>query len=235
MAYFVNPDGTITPADVSYNSDGSIHIVQQYESDFHNDGVNYRMHKSKYSHKHKIKNKNNKNRIVEPSKVNTNIVNVKTESIEKEVKNPDLKIVKKLSQKVDLSDMSVRQLLKGFDIKSKTISSDFPSPPEIDKGRRKRKLKKKHNNKDNKVITHKKHNKYASSVISFDEASIFVRKGNKPKFAYARDRFGRIQERDHFNEERKNEFEQGRRKQSNYDYSNFDINDDNDGAYDLFE
>lgn len=53
----------------------------------------------------------------------------------------------------------------------------------------------------------------------------------KPKYGYARDRYGRIQERDHLDEDRRNEFKQAQRRQSNYDYSSYDSNDDHDGAY----
>ena len=52
-----------------------------------------------------------------------------------------------------------------------------------------------------------------------------------PKYGYARDRFGRVQERDCFNEDLRNEFENAQRHQNNYDYSSYDENDDNDGAY----
>lgn len=56
-----------------------------------------------------------------------------------------------------------------------------------------------------------------------------------PKYAYARDRYGRVQERDSFNEEKKNEFYVAQNRQKNYDYSSYDANDDNDGAYNGWE
>lgn len=56
-----------------------------------------------------------------------------------------------------------------------------------------------------------------------------------PKYGYARDRFGRVQERDSFNEDLRNEFENAQRHQNNYDYSSYDENDDNDGAYSDWE
>lgn len=52
-----------------------------------------------------------------------------------------------------------------------------------------------------------------------------------PKYGYARDYFGRVQERDSFNEE-KNEFKRAERNQSHYDYSSFDAEDDHDSYYD---
>lgn len=57
----------------------------------------------------------------------------------------------------------------------------------------------------------------------------------KPKYGYARDRFGRVQERDSLNEERKNEFKQAQRNQSSYDYSGYDVEDDHDSYYDSNE
>lgn len=56
-----------------------------------------------------------------------------------------------------------------------------------------------------------------------------------PKYGYARDRFGRVQERDSFNEDLRNEFKNAQRHQKNYDYSSYDENDDNDGAYSDWE
>ena len=57
----------------------------------------------------------------------------------------------------------------------------------------------------------------------------------KPKYGYARDRYGRVQERDSFNEEKKNEFYTAQNRQRHYDYSSYDANDDNDGAYSNWE
>ncbi len=57
----------------------------------------------------------------------------------------------------------------------------------------------------------------------------------QPKYGYARDRFGRVQERDSFNEDLRNEFKNAQNHQKNYDYSSFDSDDDHDGAYSEFE
>ena len=57
----------------------------------------------------------------------------------------------------------------------------------------------------------------------------------KPKYGYARDRYGRVQERDSFNEDRRNEFRNAQIHQNNYDYSSYDENDDHDGAYNNWE
>jgi hypothetical protein len=62
-----------------------------------------------------------------------------------------------------------------------------------------------------------------------------LRNGRKPKYGYARDIFGRVQHRDVFADDRFNDFEQSQRLQSNYDYSNYDADDDNDGAYSSWE
>lgn len=57
----------------------------------------------------------------------------------------------------------------------------------------------------------------------------------KPKYGYARDRFGRVQKGDMFDEERTNEFRQAQNWQNHYDYSSYDANDDNDGAYNTWD
>ena len=53
-----------------------------------------------------------------------------------------------------------------------------------------------------------------------------------PVYGYARDKYGRVQERDSLNEERKNEFRQSQALQSRYDYSNYDSENDHDNYYD---
>lgn len=53
-----------------------------------------------------------------------------------------------------------------------------------------------------------------------------------PKYGYARDRYGRVQERDSLNEERKNEFKLAQSQHKNYDYSSYDAEDDHDSYYD---
>lgn len=70
---------------------------------------------------------------------------------------------------------------------------------------------------------------YSGGIISGSATSSTSR---KPKYGYARDRFGRIQERDHLDEERRNEFRQAQRRQSGYDYSGYDAADDHDSYYD---
>ena len=53
----------------------------------------------------------------------------------------------------------------------------------------------------------------------------------QPVYGYARDRYGRIQERDKLDENKKNEFRQAQSRQSNYDFSMYDKEDDHDGYY----
>lgn len=53
-----------------------------------------------------------------------------------------------------------------------------------------------------------------------------------PVYGYARDRYGRVQERDSLNEDRKNEFRQSQSLQSRYDYSSYDSENDHDSYYD---
>jgi hypothetical protein len=77
--------------------------------------------------------------------------------------------------------------------------------------------------------------KYASSSDYDVRTSDPPRPARPPKYAYARDRYGRVQERDSFNEEKKNEFYAAQNSQRNYDYSSYDANDDHDGAYSGWE
>ena len=77
--------------------------------------------------------------------------------------------------------------------------------------------------------------RFASSSDFDVRTSSPPRPARPPKYAYARDRYGRVQERDSFNEEKKNEFYVAQKRQKNYDYSSYDANDDNDGAYNGWE
>ncbi len=72
---------------------------------------------------------------------------------------------------------------------------------------------------------------YASSQDFDVRTSNPPRPARAPKYAYARDRYGRVQERDSFNEEKRNEFYTAQSRQKHYDYSSYDENDDHDGAY----
>lgn len=72
---------------------------------------------------------------------------------------------------------------------------------------------------------------YASSQDFDVRTSRPTRPSRAPKYAYARDRYGRVQERDSFNEEKRNEFYQAQNMQRNYDYASYDADDDHDGAY----
>ena len=53
-----------------------------------------------------------------------------------------------------------------------------------------------------------------------------------PVYGYARDRYGRVQERDSLNEDRKNEFRKSQVLQTRYDYSSYDSESDHDSYYD---
>lgn len=96
------------------------------------------------------------------------------------------------------------------------------------------KKKKKNKNKKNKKISNgvpSTSRRIQASKADVDNGSSFGGFIKKPKFGYARDKYGRVQERDSFNEEKKNEFFTAQNRQRNYDYSSYDANDDNDGAY----
>lgn len=57
-------------------------------------------------------------------------------------------------------------------------------------------------------------------------------KSRHPVYGYARDRYGRVLEKDSHNEDRKNEFRQSQTLQARYDYSSFDSENDHDCYYD---
>ena len=76
---------------------------------------------------------------------------------------------------------------------------------------------------------------YASSQDFDVRTSNPPRPARAPRYAYARDRYGRVQERDSYNEEKRNEFFTAQKRQKNYDYSSYDANDDHDGAYSDWE
>ncbi len=76
---------------------------------------------------------------------------------------------------------------------------------------------------------------YASSQDFDVRTSNPPRPARAPKYAYARDRYGRVQERDSFNEEKRNEFYTAQNRQNHYDYSSYDANDDHDGAHSDWE
>ncbi len=75
----------------------------------------------------------------------------------------------------------------------------------------------------------------SESELTSNWSNTSPRGGRKPKYGYARDYFGRVQERDILDEERGNDFAQRQKRQSNYDYSSYDENDDHDAAYSSWE
>ena len=108
------------------------------------------------------------------------------------------------------------------------------------------KVKKKKKKKKNKIISPKNTNITSGNTIgdivnlstikdSLADSDVkYTRSGKSrpPKYGYARDYFGRVQERDSFNEEKRNEFKQAQKGQSRYDYSSYDSEDDHDSYYD---
>ena len=69
---------------------------------------------------------------------------------------------------------------------------------------------------------------------SMAEGDVIYKSTSKrhPQAGYARDYFGRVQNRDLLNEDKNNEFKQSQNHQYNYDYSNYDKEDDHDAYYD---
>ena len=69
---------------------------------------------------------------------------------------------------------------------------------------------------------------------SMSDSDVIYKSTSKrhPQAGYARDYFGRVQKRDLLNEDKNNEFKKSQNRQTNYDYSNYDKEDDHDSYYD---
>ena len=115
---------------------------------------------------------------------------------------------------------------KAYFVYCKEIARKILKAAKVKKKKKNKKKRKRIN--DNVTFNSRKIQTIESDIV--DERSSFGA-SRKPKYGYARDRYGRVQERDSFNEERRNEFNHAQSHQKNYDYSSYDANDDHDGAY----
>ena len=115
---------------------------------------------------------------------------------------------------------------KAYFVYCKEIARKILKAAKVKKKKKNKKKRKRIN--DNVTFNSRKIQTIESDIV--DERSSFGA-SRKPKYGYARDRYGRVQERDSFNEERRNEFHHAQSHQKNYDYSSYDANDDHDGAY----
>lgn len=148
---------------------------------------------------------------------------------------------KKRNKKDVISPISTKS---NSDTKEKVLSSNNNNLNKNNKKNKKNKNKNK-NKKEKGSIHRSEHNSLKNTIgdiatfsylkDSLSNSDIFYRNSNvsrHPAFGYARDKFGRVQERDSFNEEIDNEFKQAQQHQTGYDYSNYDAEDDHDSYYD---
>ncbi len=146
---------------------------------------------------------------------------------------------KKRNKKDVISPISTKS---NSDTKEKVLSSNNNN---LNKNNKKNKKNKNKNKKEKGSIHRSEHNSLKNTIgdiatfsylkDSLSNSDIFYRNSNvsrHPAFGYARDKFGRVQERDSFNEEIDNEFKQAQQHQTGYDYSNYDAEDDHDSYYD---
>lgn len=256
MAYVnvINPDGTVSSLEVEADSYGNIKPKGSYNTLEHTlksgKGPKVRVSKSKKKNKatppQSTANKNNLIESTQPYQATA-----PTQSKEKPVNNipPKAKIItrqsidafflKKISRHKIVTNEEV--IRASFSMKDHLFEYFMQKYKQHDAyckimgWKPKTTSKKTHqsnSNQNEKRLTNK------ATVSSLKDSmanndTIYKTSGNRhPKYGYARDFFGRVQERDSLNEERENEFKQSQKNQSKYDYSNYDSEDDHDSFYD---
>ena len=249
MAFVVNPDGTITTVEADYDRNGNLRpkIPRSASEDFHmpvtgvsNSGV---------SRKEGKKRKNKKVISTTPVVDNTPVSQT-NKTIEKPVESAIKKVRVITRQSVENffeRKKRLRQLVTNEEFLRATVTLKGLL---LELFLAVKKSKKKQ--KSNPVIAHvntvsNNHKSSANTIGNIAKFStikdsmadtdvIYNRTGfgasNHPKYGYARDRFGRVQERDSHNDDKRNEFKQAQKSQSKYDYSSYDAEDDHDSYYD---
>lgn len=258
MAYVINPDGTISLIEVEYDSAGNIHPKRI--SNIENSRSSGVKSKSSYAlPKKKKKKKGNKvgNKAISISEVHEQKTNHKEvnqgpvhiphfftrQSIDNYFDKRKMEL-KPVPMKVYLYAKSILKYnLWDYFVKRYKEHNQYLSKLQVlvDEGIEHGKKREKNKVKDVKRIESKKNTigdiakinsvSHHSTESNEVEANVIIRKGRTPQYGYARDRFGRIQERDSFNEDKRNEFYKSSKNQNNYDYSNFDAEDDHDSYY----
>lgn len=260
MAYVVNPDGTVTFIEVKTDRYGNIKPTGIILEQTSKTAIGYSGYIKPVPKKKRKKAKRNAYYAKDDS--NTTIVTPTDQPKPSSVKNPRIITrqsidgyfdKKKKNRKYVSSEEFIRatDVLKGnllayfiqknehlkADLQSMGVVKQQPAPKVSHK-----KNKGKHKGPAHNTSTHIIRNTLEdiATITAFKESSsdsdvIYngpKAGGKRPKYGYARDYFGRVQERDVLNEERNNEFKQSQKQQSNYDYSSYDSNDDHDSYYD---
>jgi hypothetical protein len=260
MAYVINPDGTITTVEADYDRNGNLKPKINCEL-LKEQVVNYNPNIAPEGRKVKPKQSvpiKKKKKVSRSIPLKRQLRFVSTAEIELFFKDriankqriytdEYLSIVKSLPKV--LKDYFISRYHKYIGYNS-VVDDYLRSRKNFKKPKNKKKIKK---NKNPHVVKNVTMSSSTSSGFSIGDIATYSSlhkrtpdgdlvngqslKGasRQPKFGYARDRFGRVQERDSFNEDLRNEFRNAQRHQKNYDYSSYDADDDHDGAYSGFE
>lgn len=260
MAFIINPDGTITMVEANYDRNGN--LKPKIDSTVLNEQViSYNPNTESSTNRQKVassapKRKRTVARAIPPSRQKLFISKAEIDLFfkdricsRKRISNEEYsKILLSLSG--ELRDYFVSRFLryKGF---RPSMDEDFRDRKTFKKTKNKKKAAKK--KKEPHVIKQSDRSISIRTGFSIGEIATFssankrtpdgdmvngrslLGASRKPKYGYARDRYGRVQERDIYNEERRNEFHTAQKHQRNYDYSSYDANDDHDGAYNGWE
>lgn len=262
MAYFINPDGTITTVEADYDRNGNLKPkincevlndqVIQYNTNIIPEGQKTNASKTAYKNK-----KSKQSRNIPPKRQQRFISIAEIELFFKDRIANNKRIDK--DEYISITNALPKGLKEYFISRYHKYQGSIGVIDDDDP--RKRKTFKKPKNK--KKATRKQRNPH---MINHSQSSSSARQGfslgdiatfsslhkrtpdedlvngqslkgasRKPKYGYARDRFGRVQERDSFNEDLRNEFRNAQKHQKHYDYSSYDADDDHDGAYSDFE
>lgn len=259
MAIVINPDGTVSTIETTHDQYGNLkpkidsELMKEQEIHYNNNTVSEPKHKKGYVYPTSSVSGESKNKSYLPTR-RRNIF-LSTGQIDKFFSriiskgkwlgtNAYLRIKGTLTEKLQIyfasKYKSYLEQIRTFEEAKKRTTFKKPI---VKKKKNKKKSKHQvkdvvaHNNshsgftiEENAKFSYLKDN-YASSQDFEVRTSNPPRPARSPKYAYARDKFGRVQERDSFNEEKRNEFYTSQKRQDNYDYSSYDENDDHDGAY----
>lgn len=262
MAIVINPDGTVSTIEVDHDAYGNIRpkmpqdIAEKpsekpYMSSSQTKDVIYpRMQKKKHKKVASSASHKSQDNDVKSTKV------VTKQSIDRYfayVKSHHQRITEKdYIQTLRLLQGEVCDYYKQCFLEYKMEHSPKPASAISTKpteGKKNKKKKNKQNKQQKKETQAKQFISRSSGFTIAEIASFSSLKGalpgndiingrsiygasRQPKYGYARDRYGRVQERDSFNEDRKNEFKLAQSQHKNYDYSNYDAEDDHDSYYD---
>ena len=260
MAYVINPDGTITTVEADYDRYGNLkpkinsELLKEQVVNY-NPNVPPERRKTKVKQSAPVKKKSKMSRSIPPKRQLQFISIAEIDMFfrdrianKKRIYSDEyLSIVKSLPKV--LKDYFISRYHKYMGYNS--VVDDFlRSRKTFKKPKNKNKTKK---NKNPHVVKNVTMSSSTSSGFSISDIATYSSlhkrtpdgdmvngqslKGasRQPKYGYARDRFGRVQERDSYNEDLRNEFRNAQRHQKNYDYSSYDADDDHDGAYSGFE